>query len=715
MAEPCDFTTQYATFTPLGDRICNPLTVCNYATVTPTPNCVARIGVQLKKCNVLTQYVSKFPTETSNRECYTWAPCSSTQYIHQEIFADSKRFIVKPQVCRENNYCNGAQEYTLVDGTITGDRDSVCATITQCASDEYEVSTFTVFTDRVCAKTTQCHRTKEYILSRADATHDNICAERTFCQFSGRWRYQAAVDSPAYGNNGTDTVCRNFSSCPVGHYHNFSGSIDEDVQCHKCPVGTYGSNGMLCKDCPTDTYADEEGLSQCKTCTQCNAVNFAAGNVSIQLEYMCPPGQSCTPAYKQLCSVSSDSECMHCPPTWKRDKFTGLCEACANGYHQYAKGPGEIETHRCKPCPANFYCNSKDSYEICQDLAIFQRTGSPAYEVVPSSPEGSTYPIDCNCSAAGGFQGKPTGLLGCTPCASGTFSAPGDVSGCSLCPLGTYSSQETVIDLYKCPTGSSPEIKFAPSDPWPPSSTTACSMTIGPDECTACPPVTPHTRANGSTSVSDCSRCAPEHYYDTNANQCTKCAAPCHSSFYEFTPCTDNTNRQCAICDQTTCGTGEHITSCPVPNSPTPFRGCAPCTNKPGNSTYVFPTERVTSEDGCPWRCVEGFYSVPGVEEGCRKCKTFDGASCPPGRLFVKCSSTEQRDSSCARTCNENDKPRLNSRWVKVIRDAQGNLVRDDSDPTRPNEGCQWECLSGFRLITSVSGVKLCISNEIPS
>lgn len=79
----------------------------------------------------------------------------------------------------------------------------------------------------MCSAYTACNPRDQYVQRKGDFDHDNVCAWRTLCSVdSQRTKYevQAAVDSPSFAVNGTDAVCRAYSSCADGMFMSFSGA-----------------------------------------------------------------------------------------------------------------------------------------------------------------------------------------------------------------------------------------------------------------------------------------------------------------------------------------------------------------------------------------------------------------------------------------------------------------------------------------------------------
>lgn len=121
----------------------------------------------------------------------------------------------------------GVQQYRLVDGETTRDRDNLWVDCTVCnPSSQYVVSECTQSTDRVCKGHTQCDSSYDYVLRKGGLYSDTVCTPKTQCtKASKRSMYEKnpAVDSTSSTVNGTDAVCAPYSKCPDGHYMSFPG------------------------------------------------------------------------------------------------------------------------------------------------------------------------------------------------------------------------------------------------------------------------------------------------------------------------------------------------------------------------------------------------------------------------------------------------------------------------------------------------------------
>lgn len=282
----CDESTEYEnlinpTPTVPGDRDCRPLTVCNTQLVPQGITPCSNGGTVLYCDNIRVQYISRYPSRTSDRECWTWQPCASHQFMYQHPLSDSEGYLVKSQVCRDYTQCNVVNQYQIVDGTATEDRDNVCATITTCDSaTEYELAPPQLLviphTDRVCKPKTICDSISHFLLRKGDSTHDNVCAPKTDCRSSsGGTQYEVypAVDSVDFHTNGTDAICRTYTKCLAGFYANYTGTRNSDVVCAKCSPGSYSTDETSgpCKKCPFGTYQDKQGATTCLQCNPCTS------------------------------------------------------------------------------------------------------------------------------------------------------------------------------------------------------------------------------------------------------------------------------------------------------------------------------------------------------------------------------------------------------------------------------------------------------------
>ena len=460
-------------------------------------------------------------------------------------------------------------------------QDNVCRPITECKpGEEYEVSAFVpdantagVDKDRVCARYTQCDPNTQYLLRRGDGFNDNICAAKTLCVFAPFPQFEAipAVDSPDFSTNGTDAVCSNYTRCAPGFYTNFSGDDTNDAQCAPCPPGTSGAgDGAACVQCAFGHFNPYYGQAECQRCKLCDS-NHINNNSAIAGYDVCPTGQTCVMGYHRRCNSTADGECALCPTeTWDLNPRTGLCTPCAEGHTYVPESDrgGLTELERCIPCRENFYCPSPTTHRMCQGIRIFQRASDPpdSYHIVPSSPPGSTFASECNCSGVGGFTGTGDGLVGCKACPDGTYAPVNGDGTCRSCPIGKYAARSVHTDLFKCPTGGSPRIVWNLSDPWPIlPSTTDCDVVVGAVDCQPCPTGFPQTRQVGAASVSECTQCRKGEYWDSGGGGgCRTCIPECTGpELYEVVPCTDTGNRVCAFCRWDECGPHEYAVPCP--------------------------------------------------------------------------------------------------------------------------------------------------------
>ncbi len=95
----------------------------------------------MAKFTPLRQYIVKYNTRHSDRDCWTWNPCGLQQYAEQLPEDDGMGFLVQPLICRQlSTRVSGKVQYKLVDGSLTRDRDNVWVDCTVCKyPDFYQV------------------------------------------------------------------------------------------------------------------------------------------------------------------------------------------------------------------------------------------------------------------------------------------------------------------------------------------------------------------------------------------------------------------------------------------------------------------------------------------------------------------------------------------------------------------------------------------------
>lgn len=122
---PCNLDTHYEAPTPLNrtqEIACVPLTPCDTAVrlLQESPVEGAPLGVQ--RFDPLRQYILRYSTRYADRECWTWKPCATDEYVAQLPVDDGAGFLLQPLVCRPLSRQKSNAQYLLVDGSATRDR-----------------------------------------------------------------------------------------------------------------------------------------------------------------------------------------------------------------------------------------------------------------------------------------------------------------------------------------------------------------------------------------------------------------------------------------------------------------------------------------------------------------------------------------------------------------------------------------------------------------
>ncbi len=81
----------------------------------------------------LINYITKYNTRYTDRECWAWTPCERNNYAVQLPVDDGMGFLIQPLVCSPlSSRVFGKNQYKLVDGSATLDRDNVWVDCTEC-------------------------------------------------------------------------------------------------------------------------------------------------------------------------------------------------------------------------------------------------------------------------------------------------------------------------------------------------------------------------------------------------------------------------------------------------------------------------------------------------------------------------------------------------------------------------------------------------------
>jgi hypothetical protein len=277
---------------------------------------------------------------------------------------------------------------------------------------------------------------------------------------------------------------------PTNHAHCFCSCLV--LLTAVCPPGEQatGENLEKCGTCPSNTYKETTGISQCRKCPPDRAINSSSPeDHDSPSDCVCSAGReevngNCTVCgLNQYKPTASNDACTACPAgstapgsrVTQHDELAdckcqagsfmsaaGQCEVCPGDTFSAAAG-----STQCQACPDGFVTAGDrradhDSAADCLCPAGFQLTNSTVCEVCPDStyqPIPSQQPcLTCppgtvtvgNTSAAHNSSTSCTCLAGqfkvgntCQTCPANTFKdVPGD-SGCQPCPAGTATLNTT--------------------------------------------------------------------------------------------------------------------------------------------------------------------------------------------------------------------------------------------------------------------------------
>eukprot|EP00052_Salpingoeca_macrocollata_P025817 m.236273 g.236273 ORF g.236273 m.236273 type:complete len:464 (-) comp22488_c0_seq16:99-1490(-) len=226
--------------------------------------------------------------------------------------------------------CVLGQTWEAVPCTPTTDR--VCNAVrTSAPGQEYELSSFSLTSSRVCAPLTQCN-SSSYELVSPTAVSDRHCALCRVCGPVGQEWESSPCAVPPTANRG----CAVVRSCSDGEREASPPTATSNRACESCPAGTAGTGGTCTGCSPGSTYQASTGQTTCSPCPTC------------------PLGRS------SPCTTTSPGTCV----------TTAWVSGSAIGYTPYALG-GQCDGAAAGSCDGN-----RDGSAACNVNLLFDGSTS---------------------------------------------------------------------------------------------------------------------------------------------------------------------------------------------------------------------------------------------------------------------------------------------------------------------------------------------------
>eukprot|EP00887_Chlorella_sp_A99_P002783 scaffold6.g2783.t1 len=323
---------------------------------------------------------------------------------------------------------------------------------------------------------------------------------------SGYWRAGKAGPSAnaclrmppgwkANANVGASAV----SLCPAGSVStwgdnsaNTAWSAGDTSQTSRSPA-----DATTCDACLANSFAAQDGSSQCQTCR----AGFAPNDAHTTCD-ACP-----ALTYKPI--DDAGKSCLKCGPGSETGFVSGAqaCTQCAPGFvnpAQTASGstyqyPGiDVTTYltsppdaslgvspTCLPCPKNWYQDEQGGTQ-CKQCPAGKGTEGPGSSTCDACPLGSYSPSansPCVLAPAGTYV-NASGATATSDCPVGTYASDAGNDACDACPAGTFAPQPKSTACTKCPAGTYSKAGAASCTPCSPGT----YSTAGTRQCLPCRP-----------------------------------------------------------------------------------------------------------------------------------------------------------------------------------------------------------------------------------
>jgi serine/threonine-protein kinase len=243
--------------------------------------------------------------------------------------------------------------------------------------------------------------------------------------------------------------------CPRGSYSSLPGSISCTGL---CPTGTYGnasgstSASSGCRQCPTGTYNEDEGLGSVTGCSPCPA-GSASSTSGASSSTQCSPCVAGT-----FASLAGSSACTPSPPGSYSAPASSSPTLCPLG--TYSGITGAVAESQCTACPSGKTTASTGATQDTQCLALpftCPAGKQPRLAVAASLADCASLicPPPLRPSAFASFGSDSVALtqsLSCLGCAGGTL---GTVPACTPCDSTSFCPGFTSRPLYNFSGGAS--------------------------------------------------------------------------------------------------------------------------------------------------------------------------------------------------------------------------------------------------------------------
>ncbi|EGD78969.1 hypothetical protein PTSG_11806 [Salpingoeca rosetta] len=589
--------------TPASDRQCEACPTGTFKSTTGQATCTAHAT-----CDTDTQYQTKAPTTSTNRECGPLTDCGTGEWEERAPTATSDRVcelcdscedegLTQATACTEtaNTVCENCDTCSpgfFVSSPCTSVSQTECMECAECGADQYQTQECRVSTNTQCTPLTTCTASQYETVAPTD-TSDRECAALTTCVVG---QYECVVPTET-----SNRQCCAIAQCDVGEEEAVAPTATSNRQCQNCTAGTTDddANGATpCVQCPAGTFVPEGRTGDCSAyrcapgtvdadqlpstaCTPCSSgVSFAptSGLTACVAVSDCPAGEeeSVQP------TLSSDRVCTVCAAgTFKEDAGQDDCmtaSTCASGTQYVAQPHTPTSNTVCAnvtQCTATQYqtvAPTTMSDRQCRNLTVCE-----ANEYETRAPTATT---DRQCATV-----RAACSMDEFESAAPTATSDRECTQLTTCRAQQYearaptpSTDRECIYWTNCTAA-----QFQVTAPTSVSdrvcaNLTVCTATqfeaVAPttttnrvcEACTDCPggthyEMTPCT-ASADATCAMCSTCSGDTYAsaacsETDDTTCTACTQCVDGSTFESSPCLAHDDRVCLPC--TVCNVTEYI------------------------------------------------------------------------------------------------------------------------------------------------------------
>lgn len=266
----------------------------------------------------------------------------------------------------------------------------------------------------------------------------------------------------------TSTAGGACTACPVGSYSAYG-----DTSCRVCAIGTYSNaaHSANCSSCAIGYYTATTNSTNCSrcedgyttsgvgatSCAPCAAGSYSSYNVTGLVCRQCPANTYTASAATVTCTACqfpapyNSANSTACTDT---SVAPSAAPTAAPTLHECDLGSYTSSNGACAQCAAGYFTNTATA-TVCSGCQVGTYAPLPGlsacWSCMPGTIGVSSFATTCVNCAAGTFSGSQQ-MTQCSSCVAGFYAPEVASAACATCPAGKYQNATGASACVTCPS-----------------------------------------------------------------------------------------------------------------------------------------------------------------------------------------------------------------------------------------------------------------------